>query len=205
MRMQRERGGERIARLAARAFAEQDLGEMQHRGKVARLELEGALDIAEAFGVAAEEVIERRALVPGLGIERRAAQEQRKARLGDVVAPRRDIAGRGVERRGGGAMRMVHPHAPDAIFGVGRLDAGTGSQAAEELRERGQIAHRAPLAARRDQTEDFAWRAGHLKILMEIARGCLDRKSTRLNSSHVEISYAVFCLKKKKKKKKKMN
>src|SRR5436309_12360653 len=29
-----------------------------------------------------------------------------------------------------------------------------------------------------------------------------DRKSTRLNSSHVKISYAVFCLKKKKKKKK---
>src|SRR6267378_5071606 len=28
-----------------------------------------------------------------------------------------------------------------------------------------------------------------------------DRKSTRLNSSHVEISYAVFCLKKKKQKK----
>src|SRR5690554_7164508 len=32
-----------------------------------------------------------------------------------------------------------------------------------------------------------------------------DRKSTRLNSSHVRISYAVFCLKKKKKKKKKNN
>src|SRR5207342_3786068 len=30
----------------------------------------------------------------------------------------------------------------------------------------------------------------------------LDRKSTRLNSSHVKISYAVFCLKKKKKKNK---
>src|SRR5690349_24184451 len=30
------------------------------------------------------------------------------------------------------------------------------------------------------------------------ARTTLDRKSTRLNSSHVEISYAVFCLKKKK-------
>src|SRR5204862_6209550 len=29
-------------------------------------------------------------------------------------------------------------------------------------------------------------------------RGRADRKSTRLNSSHVEISYAVFCLKKKK-------
>src|SRR5688572_32458424 len=32
--------------------------------------------------------------------------------------------------------------------------------------------------------------------------GYLDRKSTRLNSSHSQISYAVFCLKKKKKKKK---
>src|SRR3989442_11957845 len=32
----------------------------------------------------------------------------------------------------------------------------------------------------------------------------IDRKSTRLNSSHVRISYAVFCLKKKKKKPKKI-
>src|SRR2546430_7987055 len=32
-------------------------------------------------------------------------------------------------------------------------------------------------------------------------RGGQDRKSTRLNSSHSQISYAVFCLKKKKKKK----
>src|SRR3712207_7410033 len=29
---------------------------------------------------------------------------------------------------------------------------------------------------------------------------CIDRKSTRLNSSHANISYAVFCLKKKKNK-----
>src|SRR5438270_13980427 len=32
-----------------------------------------------------------------------------------------------------------------------------------------------------------------------------DRKSTRLNSSHSQISYAVFCLKKKKKKQKKIS
>src|SRR5688572_32668019 len=32
-----------------------------------------------------------------------------------------------------------------------------------------------------------------------------DRKSTRLNSSHSQISYAVFCLKRKKKKKKHKN
>src|SRR2546421_9646187 len=31
-----------------------------------------------------------------------------------------------------------------------------------------------------------------------IASVCIDRKSTRLNSSHDQISYAVFCLKKKK-------
>src|SRR5438034_4562373 len=35
------------------------------------------------------------------------------------------------------------------------------------------------------------------------AHAARDRKSTRLNSSHTVISYAVFCLKKKKKKKKK--
>src|SRR2546421_126024 len=33
---------------------------------------------------------------------------------------------------------------------------------------------------------------------VEVTRGPLDRKSTRLNSSHDQISYAVFCLKKKK-------
>src|SRR5438874_3234241 len=51
-------------------------------------------------------------------------------------------------------------------------------------------------ASRRSQTCSYATR---------IVRDCLaagkgDRKSTRLNSSHVEISYAVFCLKKKKEK-----
>src|SRR5436305_11162829 len=39
--------------------------------------------------------------------------------------------------------------------------------------------------------------APHQLTLLRI----LDRKSTRLNSSHVRISYAVFCLKKKKDKK----
>src|SRR5690349_2349645 len=37
-----------------------------------------------------------------------------------------------------------------------------------------------------------------LKAVAESEERPLDRKSTRLNSSHVEISYAVFCLKKKK-------
>src|SRR5438874_10436340 len=37
----------------------------------------------------------------------------------------------------------------------------------------------------------------HFPDLMKNSRQDRDRKSTRLNSSHVEISYAVFCLKKK--------
>src|SRR5436305_6362874 len=36
------------------------------------------------------------------------------------------------------------------------------------------------------------------KTEMDLLAGKRDRKSTRLNSSHVRISYAVFCLKKKK-------
>src|SRR5690554_7352024 len=38
-------------------------------------------------------------------------------------------------------------------------------------------------------------------VALGALRGMQDRKSTRLNSSHVRISYAVFCLKKKTKKK----
>src|SRR5947209_16611332 len=42
--------------------------------------------------------------------------------------------------------------------------------------------------------------SGRGKLDANSARHGQDRKSTRLNSSHANISYAVFCLKKKKKK-----
>src|SRR5690606_42057721 len=41
----------------------------------------------------------------------------------------------------------------------------------------------------------WRWR-GRAPVALRLA-GRVDRKSTRLNSSHVKISYAVFCLKKK--------
>src|SRR5438477_6002588 len=41
--------------------------------------------------------------------------------------------------------------------------------------------------------QEHALRQAHAPVLGEL----LDRKSTRLNSSHMSISYAVFCLKKK--------
>src|SRR3712207_7283797 len=49
--------------------------------------------------------------------------------------------------------------------------------------------------------EDVLRREGERVMWLSIALHALtaDRKSTRLNSSHANISYAVFCLKKKKK------
>src|SRR5438874_13799099 len=52
---------------------------------------------------------------------------------------------------------------------------------------------------------EAAWRGRGRGRARGGGRALPDRKSTRLNSSHVEISYAVFCLKKKKKKKKLKN
>src|SRR5436190_10312186 len=46
--------------------------------------------------------------------------------------------------------------------------------------------------------------AGLPAALPRLAQPRRDRKSTRLNSSHTVISYAVFCLKKKKKQKKRI-
>src|SRR2546427_6114411 len=60
----------------------------------------------------------------------------------------------------------------DALPILGRLDLGA-ALLGEDLRDQGQLG------------------------LDGLARS--DRKSTRLNSSHSQISYAVFCLKKKKK------
>src|SRR5256885_8328289 len=42
------------------------------------------------------------------------------------------------------------------------------------------------------------WAAGPFPVSSADPPGQVDRKSTRLNSSHLVISYAVFCLKKKK-------
>src|SRR5207245_7518007 len=56
-----------------------------------------------------------------------------------------------------------------------------------------------PISSRHGRT---SWTAGRSRTRIPrrgSARRGRDRKSTRLNSSHGSISYAVFCLKKKKK------
>src|SRR5699024_12618986 len=62
---------------------------------------------------------------------------------------------------------------------------------------RGPGAHRDPS---RRRARLAAGGAGDGRHLRRPAEDHVDRKSTRLNSSHVSISYAVFCLKKKKNK-----
>src|SRR5437868_12555513 len=62
-------------------------------------------------------------------------------------------------------------------------------------RVRSERGTRVPLFRTREETR-FRRCSGR-RAAAHPAKGRADRKSTRLNSSHVSISYAVFCLKKK--------
>src|SRR5258708_30145596 len=55
------------------------------------------------------------------------------------------------------------------------------------------------MSAPADDRKTYAYRLGEALSKMTDHYLLIDRKSTRLNSSHQIISYAVFCLKKKKK------
>src|SRR5690349_23113656 len=82
------------------------------------------------------------------------------------------------------------PAAAHARDRAGEFGAESGHRVREAQR-RGNREHGAAIA--RACGRAAAFRSGVAEA------GLGDRKSTRLNSSHVEISYAVFCLKKKKK------
>src|SRR3712207_7813123 len=86
------------------------------------------------------------------------------------------------------------------VFG-GRLTALDVVGPRRGLRERLPLEHlfdpverRGVLVGREVERRDLADRA----VAVAAPSEGLDRKSTRLNSSHANISYAVFCLKKKK-------
>src|SRR3712207_7632274 len=74
---------------------------------------------------------------------------------------------------------------------VAREDPGQGEHADDDRRDEQQGADRAQDPASPQRRS----RRGGERLAVLV----LDRKSTRLNSSHANISYAVFCLKKKKK------
>src|SRR5690625_6859893 len=62
-------------------------------------------------------------------------------------------------------------------------------KAASQLQEEGLV--EPVLVGKKDQVEQ---KASELGINLDNVEVIKDRKSTRLNSSHVAISYAVFCL-----------
>src|SRR2546430_5445288 len=67
-----------------------------------------------------------------------------------------------------------------------------------ELEQRSVFAKTWQVVGRADQVKDKGcfFTADLAGEPIVVARGDEDRKSTRLNSSHSQISYAVFCLKK---------
>src|SRR5690625_6614178 len=76
-----------------------------------------------------------------------------------------------------------------------RIDAADPDRVEAACREHDVlIASTRPGAGREGEVVDVA-----RGLARGAGRAATDRKSTRLNSSHVAISYAVFCLKKKKK------
>src|SRR3712207_7664731 len=77
-------------------------------------------------------------------------------------------------------------HGDDDRVGSGRAPRAVGV-AEPQIRD--------PVAAPRMRRSGFRQRRPDA----DVGLGNVDRKSTRLNSSHANISYAVFCLKKKKK------
>src|SRR5438034_7250302 len=149
--------------------------------------------------------------------------------LDGVRRPARLLQGLGQDGRDH-RIRLERLAAAAQHYRVARLHAetgGVGGDVGPGLVDEADDAERHPDAAdleavgtaprldhgadRVGQGRDLAQAGGHLvdsrirqrEAIEKRARDTLDRKSTRLNSSHTVISYAVFCLKKKKKKKKK--
>src|SRR5690606_39971693 len=101
---------------------------------------------------------------------------------------------------------MARPDASVSLSALARLGFVELTAASADLTELSELTgiERAELADGMTAADPDAAVAGMLRIARRDpahATAVLqdaDRKSTRLNSSHVKISYAVFCLKKKK-------
>src|SRR2546430_13736008 len=83
--------------------------------------------------------------------------------------------------------------------GVGhRTRGGNGGAAAGDLGQHARVRVGGELQTAVLLRNDHREEAAGLQVFPHLRRQVGDRKSTRLNSSHSQISYAVFCLKKKK-------
>src|SRR2546430_5627011 len=87
---------------------------------------------------------------------------------------------------------------PTPIDGYKRPDLGPLMRASESV---GAVLRRGAVVIYESTVYPGCTEEVCVPILERVSGLKLDRKSTRLNPSHSQISYAVFCLKKKKKKK----
>src|SRR5690242_7366551 len=92
------------------------------------------------------------------------------------------------------AIKLISELKPDVVLLDVHLPGGGGQAVIESVKSSNPEVKFLALSAS-DAPEDV------IAVIRAGARGYVtkDRKSTRLNSSHMSISYAVFCLKKKKK------
>src|SRR5204862_5118352 len=91
----------------------------------------------------------------------------------------------------------THPHFPyTPLFRSHRAPAAVGGPVLDDVLDHQEIVGEALHADDGELVLEPS--PGDRRDGAVAPRRARDRKSTRLNSSHVEISYAVFCLKKKK-------
>src|SRR5690625_6593330 len=124
--------------------------------------------------------------------------------VADLVRAPPAATARGAPRAEGAALPDLHPrhragHA--GVHGHERRDAAASAVHAEHERLHGDGIWPGAPAGRSHHGDHVPRDRTDLRSLRGEAAGPgrlhADRKSTRLNSSHVAISYAVFCLKKK--------
>src|SRR2546430_12453902 len=87
---------------------------------------------------------------------------------------------------------MIRRPPRSTLFPYTTIFRSRHQRALEVGRERSVV-----LARGSGRLEVFPIRGASRELAVGIHAGLEDRKSTRLNSSHSQISYAVFCLKKK--------
>src|SRR3712207_5133264 len=95
-----------------------------------------------------------------------------------------------LEKRPGELERIVAPHGSALVAFSGGVDSSLALAVAARTLPKGKV-----LAV---TSNNETYLPSELDLARDFVASLGDRKSTRLNSSHANISYAVFCLKKKK-------
>src|ERR1039457_5509248 len=107
-----------------------------------------------------------------------------------TVAKPQGATARGKPKEAGGKLSTVGTRTGS--------EAGGGRQAGPEQRSPKVIkAHQVEPDGAREQSLHLTWGDLLGESRGEVSRGRISEEGTRLNSSHLVISYAVFCLKKK--------